>query len=168
MEDFTDQMTDMLHEKLACYRQLSTVVNEERDHIVSMAVDALWKTAEQKKQLAARIEQIREKILTLLETTFPDAVDMNTRTFSLGLLIRSLPLAEVTKKGLKTLKQDIECEKRRVAELASQNRGYVSKYLTAIDDIMSIVTDNRKERRYTDYGHLANNRKSNCLFSAEV
>lgn len=168
MEGFTRKMESLLQEKLSCYRHLAEVFEAEREHIVAMNVDALWKTTEQKKQAAAKIEQLRETILALLTETFRDRGDMDVRTFSLAFLLQNLPLSENEKAGLKRLKHEIDTEKTRVAQMGNLNRSYVNNYLSVIDDIMAVTVKKPNRTQYTGYGNTVQSGRPNSLIRAEV
>lgn len=168
MEGFTCRLESLLREKLSCYRQLSAVFEAERGHIVAMEVDALWRTAEDKKQLAAKIDQIRERILSLLNETFRDQGDMDSKTFTLAFILQQLPLPEREKAGLKRLKHDIDTQKKQVAQTANLNRAYVNNYLSVIDDIMAVAVKKPNRTQYTGYGNVVQAGQQHRLIRAEV
>ncbi|MCG8635325.1 MAG: flagellar biosynthesis protein FlgN, partial [Desulfobacterales bacterium] len=64
MEETAYKIEELLQEKLSCYRQLGSVLDTEKDAIASIDLDSLWQTARYKKELAARIEGLRAKIIS--------------------------------------------------------------------------------------------------------
>lgn len=167
MENFTPDIEKMMNEKLNLYRQLNLVLKTERDFIVNIDVDSLWKTSEQKSRITRKIETIREQILYYLEDKFGTG-DMDVRSFSVSYLIRTLPLPGPLKINLGKIKQALENEKNELAQTAIDNKKYVQEYLLVIDDIMSVVVDNSRQAAYDPEGGMPKGKKSNCLIHAAV
>ncbi|MCG8529313.1 MAG: flagellar protein FlgN, partial [Desulfovibrionales bacterium] len=59
MEDRVQVIEGMIRQKLELYRQLNTIMEKERDYIVDMDVDSLWKSSEEKKKISRRITFLR-------------------------------------------------------------------------------------------------------------
>ncbi|MCP4021260.1 MAG: hypothetical protein GY729_05415, partial [Desulfobacteraceae bacterium] len=110
MEKFTYKLEDMLQEKLSLFKQLNAIVMEERQSIIKMDIDSLWRTSKLKKKVALKVEKIRERILCAFEEDSV-RVDMDIRSFSISYLIRTIPLPAKLKESLRKIKLEIENEK---------------------------------------------------------
>ena len=167
MEKIAYEIQDLLQEKLSCYRQLCLVLEKEKEAIGAIDLDTLWGTTKEKNEMAARIEGLRTRILSILEGSFLD-MGMDVNTFSLAFLVNSLPLSDRTKSGLRKIKREIDNAKDQVIRQAKANQVQVRKYLSVADDIMSVVADNSSQAQYTGAGIVSGKKKNNCLFRAEV
>ena len=167
MENFTPDIEDMLDEKLGLYKQLNAILTQEREFIVNIDVNSLWKSSEQKKKIAQKIQGLREKILYLLEEKF-GTNDMDIRSFSVSYLIRTIPVPKDLKIKLGKIKIAIENEKNELVQKASDNKKYVQEYLLVIDDIMSVAVDNSKQAQYDLSGAMPGTKNPNCLIHAEA
>ena len=58
MENFTPDIEDMLNEKFALYKQLNALLKEEREFIVNIDVDSLWKSSEKKRKITQKIQGV--------------------------------------------------------------------------------------------------------------
>ncbi|MCD4720738.1 MAG: flagellar protein FlgN [Desulfobacula sp.] len=167
MENFTPDIEDMLNEKLGLYKQLNALLREEREFIVTIDVDSLWKSSEQKRKITQKIQGVREKILYHLEEKF-GTNDMDIRSFSVSYLIRTIPVPKEVKIKFRQIKLAIENEKNELVQVAFENKKYVQEYLLVIDDVMSVAVDNSEYAQYSHTGIKPNTKTSNCLIYAEV
>lgn len=167
MENFTPEIEKKLNEKLFLYRELNDLLKEERDSIVKIDVDSLWKTAQEKRRISDQIQTIREDILSLMERQM-GVENLDINSFSLSMLIRTLPIPSDQKMRFRQIKLAIDAEKDELKQAAQDNKKYVQEYLMVIDDIMSVVVDNSKEAQYSHAGNLSGAKNSNCLIHAEV
>lgn len=167
MEKFTLQMKSLVNEKLELYKALNKIVRAERDSIMKMDVSALWKTSEEKKKIASKIEAIKENIMRCLEEK-SGREGMNAKTFSLSYFIRRLPASGEIKTEFRQIKLAIENEKNELTRVALENKQFVQEYLLAIDDIMSVVVDNSSQAQYNFSGAMPGSKNTNCLIHAQV
>ena len=167
MEKFTADIENALNEKLALYRQMNDLLRLEREYIIAMDVDALWKTAEQKKQMTDQILTLRQSIQNLLGQAF--GLDgLGDQPHSIAHLIRTLPMARQAKARMRQIKLAIDTEKQEVGQLGRDNQKYVREYLAVIDDVMSVVVDSGKQPRYGQSGSVSSERASSRLIHAQV
>lgn len=167
MEDFTPEIENMLEEKLGLYQKLNILLKEEREFIVNIDVESLWKTSEIKKKRVQKIEALKEKILFYFEAKF-NLNGMDIKSFSISHLIRTFPFHKEIKAKLRRLKLAIENEKNELGQVASENKKFVQEYLGIIDDIMSVAVDNSKQAQYDFSGTMPETKNSNCLIHAQV
>ena len=167
MEDFTLDIENMLEKKLVLYKQLNGLLKEEREFIVNIDIDSLWKTAELKKKTAAKIQDLKENIFLYLKTRF-NLNDISITSFSISYLIRTIHLPESFKIKLKKIKLAIENEKNELAQVAFENKKYVQEYLCIIDDVMSVAVENSRHAQYDLSGTMPGTPNSNHLIHAQV
>lgn len=167
MENFTARIESLLNEKLSLYREMNDLLKEEQDLIVKIDVDSLWKTAEKKRVVSEQIQDIRQKLLDIIEAKF-NIQDLDAASFSLSYYVRKLPVPNDLKYRIKQMKIAIDAEKNEIAQTAKDNKKYVQDYLLVIDDIMSVFADSSKQAQYRQSGTMAGTKRSNCLIHAEV
>lgn len=167
MENITHRLAYMLKKKLSIYRELNELLVKEREAIVNIDVDALWQNAGIKKTLAKKIQELRQEILTFLEAQ-SGVSDMDTRTFSLSYLLRTLPVAAENISELREIKLEIDHEKDLLTQTAFENKKYVNEYMSVIDEIMAVAADNSAQSQYTQGGRVTNSKAANCLIHAKV
>ncbi|CCK81710.1 flagellar export chaperone FlgN [Desulfobacula toluolica] len=167
MEKFACKIEGMCREKLSFYKELKTVVEQEKKYIVDMDVDSLWKMADRKKQLAAKIEQIRDSMVMLLEDkNIP--LKKEATVFSLSHVINCLPLSSKLKINLKKLENESDMVKKELASMASENKRYVNEYLSVINGIFTTITGSGNKEQYNNSGRVLNNKTGKYLIRAEV
>lgn len=167
MEKATQKIQSLLGEKLACYQQLHLVLKAEKKAIAAIDLGMIWETTKAKKELAGKIENLRDTILVTCQDHFP-RMDKTTEAFSLNELVRTLPLPNKHKRDIRQLKRTIDKEKDIVAHFIKSNQIQVKKHLAVMDNIMELIGNNGTQTRYTGKGKVAGGKKSNCLFMAQV
>lgn len=167
MEKITPAIENMLNEKLELYRQIHALLLQEREAIVQIDVEALWKSAELKKEMAGKVQQVRQRILGFLEGAY-GVCDMDMQSFSVAYLVRNLPVPASEKVRLGKIRLAIDHEKNLLAQTAVENQNYVREYMAVIDDIMSVAVDNSGNAQYTQAGAVSDSKTPRCLIHAEV
>ena len=167
MENFARDIGNMLEHKLILYRQLNAILKEEREFIVNIDVDSLWKSAELKKKTVEKVQKLKEKIFVYIETwTNINKIDLGS--FSISYIIRNIPLPKDLKIKIRKIKLAVDNEKNELARAASENKKFVQEYLGVIDDIMSVAVDNSRQPQYNFSGTRKGTKNSNCLIHAQV
>ena len=171
MENFTTELINeiecFLSKKLSLYKELNSVLEKERNIIVNMDIDSLWKSAEEKKKLTEDIQKIREKILCIL-SEHKGFEDIDINSFSVSYLINTICVPKQCKKGFKKIKRQLEQEKQKLTNIAIENKKYVQEYLSVIDDIIFVAAKDVPHSSYSFTGEAAKLKTSNSLISAEV
>lgn len=167
MEKIADAIEQLLVKKLALYKDLESVVEKEKTHVVSMDVEALWATISQKKSLLSDIQDIRQSLLLLYQSSFLDPDDDSARLDLLSI-IRPLTVSPEKKAELKKTISEIHTVKQKISQRASENKHYINEHLAIIDGIFSTLTDGRDKKSYTPSGAGSMNNGKQCLFYAEV
>jgi len=167
MEKFACEMEKLLQEKLLLYKELKKIVEQEKNHIVDMNVDSLWKITDRKKQLTSEIVQIREQILFVLKEK-KILLEMDANTFSLSRIINALPFSVKIKSDLKIIKIKLEIAKQELSGLASENKRYTNEYLSVIKGIVATIRDTGNEDAYNNEGKVQKEGSRKMLIRVEV
>lgn len=167
MENFAYKIDDYIHKKLLLYEELSAVLEQEKTFIVDMDIKALWLSSSRKKQLTLEIERIRNNMLYFLDENQVDH-GMNVRNFSLGALIRILPVSSKIKSDLNKTRHAVNLKKDEIQVLAKENKKYVQEYLSVIDGIMSNFAGPALKDCYTFSGIIQSLERASSLIHAEV
>ena len=167
MEKAADSIQTLLKEKLTCYQQLNLVLKAEKKAIATIDLGMVWETTRAKKDLAGKIEELRNNIFVVCRNYFP-GMDTKTDPFSLGALVHALPLPNKSKDDIRQLKRRIDKEKDIVAHFIKSNQIQVKKHLSVADNIMALIGNNAAQARYTGKGMVTQARKAHCLFMAQV
>lgn len=167
MEKAADNIQTLLKEKLDGYKRLHLILKAEKKAIGTIDLGMIWETTRAKKDLVGKIEEVRNNILTQCQNHFP-GMDKSAEPFSLGELVRTLPLPNKRKADIRQLKNNINKEKDIVAHLIKSNQIQVNKHLSVVDDIMALIGNNAAQTRYTGKATVTGAQKNNCLFMAQV
>jgi len=167
MEKITDKIERLLQEKLSLYQKLQSLLELEKTHVIGMDVDSLWITVSQKKTLTKQIETIRQRIISLFSETH-SSLTVDTPSFSLTSLIKTLNVSSETKADLKKIIFSIHTCKEEIIQRASENKNFINEYLTIIDGIFGTLLDIADKKGYGHSGTMLKTSGKNCLIHAEV
>ncbi len=167
MEKIACDIAQMLNEKLSLYKKLNALLQREKDCIVNIDIDALWKISGEKKKIVLKIHGLKEKIIESVRQE-SCAKDPDAGEFGLSYLLRSLALSSDARKQLRQIKLGLDREKNELNRAAADNKKYVQEYLMVIDDIMSVFAGEAENPRYRNTGTMPDSRVSNCLIHAKV
>ena len=167
MEKFACDVEEVLKEKLFLFKELKNIFQKEKDCIINIDIDSLWKTINQKKEIGSKIAMLSEKILSIFEETSVQ-IDMSFESFSLSEAIKKIPVSDATKSGLLKLKTLVEIEQDEIKAIALANSKHVNSYLLVIDDVFSTIMNVTDESQYKNSGSVPARKKGNCLIRQEV
>ena len=167
MEEIAHEIEKKVEQKDALYGGLITLLETERQHIVDMEVDALWKCAEEKKRISLEIVTLRHQILALAEAALGET-GMDAQSFSLDRLLKGLPIPAAPRRHLKQLRISINTRKTEIAQRSKDNQLHVREYLSVIDDIMALAVADTSTAQYNPMGHMPGPKQSHRLIHAEV
>jgi hypothetical protein len=127
----------LYHEKILLYQELLDALDRERQTIIDIDVDALWKISEQKNKISQKIGVIHRRMLKLLDD-LSISHEMDTNSYDAIKIFALMPQsikerlhrAQMT---LLTLKNDL---KARLEE----NRRHVEEYLSVFDELIGVIT----------------------------
>ncbi len=167
MEKFADKIEQLLQKKLSLYEKIQNILLDEKAYIVDMNVDALWDTTSKKKSLSLSIEAIRHEI-TCLFNEFYSGLEMDTQAMKLSEVIKMLNVSSEKKSNLKKIVMAIDTLKDDIGMLASNNKNFISEYLSVIDGVFSTVLKRDNKKKYNNSGIVAQDSSNSLLINAEV
>ena len=167
MEKFACKVNKVLEESLFLFQELKDIFLLEKDCIVNIDIESLWKTIEQKKEIGLKIAMLKEKILSMFKIQSIQ-IDMDIESFSLSKAIRKVPVSDKIKSDLMRLKTLIEIEQDEIKEIANANSKHVNSYLLVIDGVFSTIMNVTDASQYKHSGAVSSRKKGNCLIRQEV
>lgn len=145
MENTFEQLAHMLTRKLELYLNLKQLLEDEKNHIISMDLEQLWDAVNKKNQLTDQIQAIRNKL-----TQRADHGNGSLRD-----IIACAPLPLDRKSELKQLVCRIDDCKKEITVRAAQNKQYLSQYLSVINDMVGTIFNFAKEKQYSHFGRVS-------------
>lgn len=167
MEKLADKIQDMFQTMMLLYKELKMLLEQEKNHIVEMDLDALWKTTDRKKQIAIEITQIKDQLRQMFEKN-KNGPDKTDKPFSLSHAINGLALGQRSKSGLKQTGLELKILQQELAALASANQRYTREYLSVINGIFATITGAEHREKYTSGGKILKDNAPKNLIRAEV
>ena len=129
----------LYQEKICLFEELLGIFTHERQAIIRADVSSLWLLSRNKQDVAAKILDIREKIMAvawesgiLCKEDDPD--------YSMLKIISAIPDAEKT--GLTYCKITLAGLKGKISSLTKENRRFLDESLKTIADLVHIITRN--------------------------
>lgn len=169
MEKITHLISGLLDKQKSLYETLHDIALQDREHIVNMDVTALWQTTDRKKQLARDIQETTEMLFQSFRSgkgkVRPDNIK-KTGNLTGGIEMLDVPLME--KAELRQRIQGIQRIKEDVALRSSENKRYLTDYLSVIDGIFSTLMPRKDNGRYSAAGKVDPAKNSQYLIQAEV
>ncbi|ACN16755.1 putative flagellar apparatus related protein [Desulforapulum autotrophicum HRM2] len=166
MEHFTDRLETLIHEKLVCYRQLTALLEADRQAILAMDVDSLWRITTKKNEIARQIERLRCKLLEVLDLQ-GIVHSMEPASFRLSTLVSLLSKTR-DRARIEAMKIAIDAQKDEIQGLASENKRYINDYLKVVGDVMSTIVKMSGQDQYAFSGKICEGRESNHFIRAKV
>ena len=166
MEKFTDQIQSLLQEKLACYGQLKSFLEEDLKAILAMDVDSLWCISKKKNKAVRQIESVRCKILDLLNDQ-GIVHSMDSISFRLSM-VGDFFLGNMELAGVEAMVIAINTQKDEIQTLARANNDYISEHLKVIGDMMLTIVKINDQDHYGVSGRISENKESNHFIRAQV
>jgi hypothetical protein len=167
MEKIAYELGELFVQKLSAYRELIEILNQDREAVTRMDIDAMWRSSRQKNAAAARLKQLRQEILERLGTldTLPGAAAAEP---GLKGLVERLALLPKDRFSLLKTVHAIDEAKREVTRLARENRRCVHDHVDMINGIMSSLTGGASGAVYTQDARVPRAQSPRPLFRAEV
>jgi hypothetical protein len=159
-------LENLFHEKILLYQDLVECLKKERDVLTNTEIDGLWEIADEKQSIVARIETVRNKILTALSDVPIDRLGDGV-SFDLARVYSLIPRRhrERIKKpyfSLVSLKGEVQRHSR-------ENRQFIEECLSFLDELIGIITDTGKQGAVYDNGRSSRNKDhANLLLHREV
>jgi hypothetical protein len=150
----------LFFKKIMLYDDLLYCFKAERESLISIDLDKLWKIAKEKENICNNINVARQEIMA--------AVDLqeDPEVFDLNRIMDIIPKefkAEFQKLYLRLIKLKSEIEVMR-----KENMVFVDDSLQFLDGIIAIITGSNKSKQvYNDKCHFSKSR-SHSFLSREV
>jgi len=150
----------LFYKKIMLYNDLLHCFKAERESLISINLDKLWKISKEKEDICANINAARQEIIA--------AVDLqeDQESFELNRTMDLIPgesRAEFQKLYLRLIKLKSEIEVFR-----KENMAFVNDSLQFLDDIIAIITGaDGSEAMYNEKCHFSKS-ESHVFLSREV
>ncbi len=167
MEKIAGNISGLLEDTLDLYQELRHLLEAEKEYIVEMDVQKMWKVTDKKKTLANSLEMVIEKILGQAKQ-YASHLEMTVTSFQVREVVSALPLTMRVKAKLKNLGNKIDACKHEIFLLAHENKRYITESLSVIDGIFSTVVHPPGQEQYSQYGQIVSPKDRTCLINAEV
>jgi len=139
MEDEVIRLVEKLFfKKIMLYNDLLHYLKEERESLISIDLDKLWRISKEKEETCVDIELTRQEIISALSSK------EDQKYFNLNRIMEFIPgkfKAEFQKLYLRILKIKGEIEVLRI-----QNMTFIDDSLNFMDEIISIITGETESR----------------------
>lgn len=167
MENEMRRLEEIFENKIMLYKDLSTLLEKEKECLPSGDVEVLWSLSDKKHSIITQIAEQRMKILGIL-CEAGISHNMNSTTFKLSSLLDLLPHDNTHR--LRQYNVPLMKIKDQINFMARENRRYVEEYLEILDDMIGIFTSAGKPAHV--YGNNMNRgakkEKTNLFIHQEV
>jgi len=161
MEDDVIRLIEKLFfKKIMLYNDLLHYLKEERESLISINLDKLWRISKKKEEACADIESTKKGIISAL------SLKEDQKTFNLNRIMEFIP--EKSKTEFQNLYLRILKIKGEIEVLRIQNMTFIDDSLNFMDEMISIITGEAESRII--YNDKCRFRKSgpNLFLSREV
>jgi flagellar biosynthesis/type III secretory pathway chaperone len=138
MDQLEEKLLILFQEKIALYRELAAVFEQEKASIVSSDVTALWALSARKQALADDLGKRRAALLAAVTAAgIPHGLD--AATFTLAQLLAALPVDGG--RALRPLAVELLNLKDRIRALAAHNRRLLDDGLAMVTDLIGTIVN---------------------------
>ena len=161
MDDSTVRLMEtFFYQKIMLYHDLLHCFNAEREALIEIDLDQLWKIAKEKEAISSKINSIRQEITSTIN------LETDRKSFNLSRILGLIPRAYSAKfhelyRTLTTLKSEAEV-------LRKENMIFIDDSLHFLDEMISVITgDTKAGNTYNNKCHLSKS-DNNILISREA
>jgi hypothetical protein len=122
----------LLFKKIMLYNDLLHCLKEERESLISIDLDKLWRISKEKEKTCADIESTKKEIIFAL------SLKEDQKAFNLNRIMEFIP--EKSKTEFQNLYLRILKIKGEIEVLRIQNMTFIDDSLNFMDEIISIIT----------------------------
>jgi hypothetical protein len=159
-ENTIQSIEGLLHKKIVLYHDLLQCFKQERESLMNIDLDELWRTSKKKEELCTMIQSARHEILAC---TCPR---IDQEAFNLTQVLDFIPRDK--RATCHTLFLTLTRIKSEIEVLRKENMIYIDDSIQLLDEIMSIITGNITGRMvYNEKCHLSKS-SANTFLSREV
>jgi hypothetical protein len=127
----------LYHEKILLYRELQNMLDQERESIIGIDVDALWKISDQKNKTVQKISDVNRRMLMLLDD-LSISHEMDITSFDASRVFNLMPTS--VKKKLHKAYVTLMALKSEIRARLEENKRYVEEYLSIFDEMIDLIT----------------------------
>ena len=166
MQTAIQTLENLFHEKIMLYQDLVECLKKEHEVLTNTDMDRLWEIADEKQTIVARIESVRNKILTAL----PDvAIDRLTDDVSFDLARVYSVIPRMQRGRIKKPYFSLVSLKGEIQRRSRENKRFIEECLSFLDELIGIITDTGKQGAVYDNGRCSRNKDhANLLLHREV
>lgn len=148
MEDTIVQSIEkLICDKILLYNDLLHCFMEERDSLINIDLDKLWRISEEKEEICSKIDSIRQEIISAAN---PSA---DQETFDPNQILGMIP--RENKPKFRQLYQTLIRLNDEVQALRKENMLFVNDSLNFLDEMISIITGHTESKiMYNNKRHI--------------
>ncbi len=151
---------ELIYNKILLYDDLLHCFMEERDSLININLDKLWRISKEKTEICSKIENIRLEIISTVSK------DANRKEFDLNSIPDLAPL-ERKPKFHKLFIRLIRL-KTEIDALRKENMSFMDESLRFLDEMVSIITGEATARIVYNNKRYLSKPGTNILLSREV
>jgi len=137
----------LICDKILLYNDLLHCFMEERDSLINIDLDKLWRISEEKEEIRSKIDSIRQEIISAAN---PSA---DQETFDPNQILGMIP--RENKPKFRELYQTLIRLNGEVQALRKENRLFIDDSLNFLDEIISIITGHTESKiMYNNKRHI--------------
>ncbi|MFW6146934.1 MAG: flagellar protein FlgN [Thermodesulfobacteriota bacterium] len=146
--------------KIVLYHDLLEYFRQERESLLHLDLDRLWKIAGEKEELCSEIQALRQEIMGTLHSAPED------KPFDIGRIMQMIPADK--RDVFQELYLKLARVKGEIELIRKENMVFIDDSLQFLDEIMSIITGETSSNSiYNDKCHVVKS-GSRLLLSKEA
>lgn len=131
-------LEELFYQKIMLYHDLLSCFKEEREALVNIEMEKLWAISREKEELGQKIASTREEIISLL------GLDIDIQAFNADHIFKTIP--DSKRPQFQKLTMAIIKLKDEIGVLRKENMNFIDDSLTFLDEMISILTGNGKQK----------------------
>ncbi|MGD8562208.1 MAG: flagellar protein FlgN [Desulfarculaceae bacterium] len=140
------QIKKHLSDEIECFRDLLTVVEQERDILLEGKHENLMSLSQRKLELSQKLAQTQNQRRRLMEGLSPNPKE----PLRLSDLSRHLPKEE--RSSFRDLVRILGAMAKRLATMNQLNKGFVEEALDTVEHLLGILTASNRNQCYSAQG----------------
>jgi len=161
MDDTIIQLLEgLFYKKIMLYNDLLHCFKKERESLINIDVDNLWRISREKEQICSKIKSVRQEIISAINP------GIDQKSFIPKQILELIPGKNRTK--FQELYLTLTRLKGEIEALRKENMIFIDDSLQFLDEMISIITGETKSKiMYNDKCHLSRS-DTNILLSREA
>jgi hypothetical protein len=133
--------------KIALYHDLRNCFRQERESLLQVDLDRLWKIAGEKEDVCSEIQALRQEIMSALYPALED------KPFDISQIMQMIPADK--REVFQELYLKLARLKSEIEVIRKENTVFIDDSLQFLDEIMSVITgENSSNSTYNDKCHV--------------